>query len=199
MRYAKDHKEQTRRRVLDVASKVFRRNGIEASGLVGLMAEAGLTQGAFYSHFASKEALAAEAVTSAFVSLRRRLAATTADARDRGIEPAGALIDGYLNGAHLRSPEYGCPFAALGPELGRQSPSFRRSSFAAAEELSDLLAAELKPELRGRASAVMSLMMGAIQFARLAPTGTEANAILASGREAAYSLAGLGTPPLNMS
>ena len=57
MRYEKGHKETTRRHIVDVASAQFRENGVAAVGLAGIMAEAGLTNGAFYTHFESKEDL----------------------------------------------------------------------------------------------------------------------------------------------
>ena len=65
MRYEKDHKEQTRQRIVDTAARRFREHGIEAEGVKSLMSAAGLTNGAFYNHFASKEDLAREAVTVA--------------------------------------------------------------------------------------------------------------------------------------
>src|SRR5580704_2469159 len=57
MRYEKGHKDATRARILEVASRQFRENGVAAAGLAGIMAEAGLTNGAFYAHFKSKEDL----------------------------------------------------------------------------------------------------------------------------------------------
>ena len=57
MRYEKGHKDATRQRIIDVASRQFRENGVAAVGLAGIMTEAGLTNGAFYTHFESKEDL----------------------------------------------------------------------------------------------------------------------------------------------
>src|ERR1700754_2413421 len=65
MRYEKDHKEQTRQRIVETAARRFREHGIEAEGVKSLMSAAGLTNGAFYNHFASKEDLAREAITAA--------------------------------------------------------------------------------------------------------------------------------------
>jgi TetR/AcrR family transcriptional repressor of nem operon len=57
MRFEKGHKAATRRHIVDVASKCFRRDGVSAAGIAGIMGEAGLTKGAFFPHFESKEAL----------------------------------------------------------------------------------------------------------------------------------------------
>jgi AcrR family transcriptional regulator len=55
MRYAKGHKDTSHERILNVAARQFRRRGIAAAGMTGIMAKAGLTNGAFYSHFESSE------------------------------------------------------------------------------------------------------------------------------------------------
>ncbi|XIA63434.1 TetR family transcriptional regulator [Bradyrhizobium sp. TZ2] len=55
MRYAKGHKDHSRERILKAAARKFRRQGIAATGMTGIMAEAGLTNGGFYSHFRSKK------------------------------------------------------------------------------------------------------------------------------------------------
>ena len=73
MRCEKGHKAATRQHILEVASKSFRRDGISAAGIAGIMGEAGLTNGAFYPHFASKEALVREALASALADQQRRL------------------------------------------------------------------------------------------------------------------------------
>src|SRR4030095_7891856 len=62
MRYAPEHNEETRERILEAASRLFRERGIDAVGLAKIMAEAGLTVGTFYTHFESKEALLQEAL-----------------------------------------------------------------------------------------------------------------------------------------
>src|SRR5215211_5659517 len=59
MRYSKDHKQATRRRILDAAGRRFKQDGIDGSGVATLMSDAGLTNGAFYAHFESKEDLVA--------------------------------------------------------------------------------------------------------------------------------------------
>lgn len=65
MRYAKGHKEAARKRILDVSSRRFRRDGLEAVGIADLMKAAGLTHGGFYFHFPTKGHLIREAVNDA--------------------------------------------------------------------------------------------------------------------------------------
>ena len=130
MRYAKDHREKTRRRIVETASRALRRNGIGASGVVGLMSEAGLTQGGFYTHFASKDALVGEAIDHAQKNARRWLAGVAAAAREKQGDPVSAVIDAYLSVAHLDAAGGGCTLAALGSEIGHQSDAIRRSAFS---------------------------------------------------------------------
>src|ERR687892_500775 len=61
-RYGKEHKQATRQRIVETAGRRFKQDGIDGSGVATLMADAGLTNGAFYAHFASKEDLVATAV-----------------------------------------------------------------------------------------------------------------------------------------
>jgi TetR/AcrR family transcriptional regulator, transcriptional repressor for nem operon len=64
MRYDKGHKDATRQRIIDVASRQFRKQGVAAVGLAGIMTDAGLTNGAFYAHFGSKEDLVREVLSN---------------------------------------------------------------------------------------------------------------------------------------
>ena len=65
MRYTSDHKKDTRRRIVEAASKGFRRRGVDGVSVSDIMAEAGLTVGGFYRHFESKEDLFQEALEEA--------------------------------------------------------------------------------------------------------------------------------------
>src|ERR1700760_2523207 len=73
MRYEKGHKDETRRRIIEVAARQFREQGFAAAGVAGVMAEAGLTNGAFYAHFESKEDLLRAVLDEAFGGRERSL------------------------------------------------------------------------------------------------------------------------------
>src|ERR1700744_2310327 len=108
MRYEKGHKDATRQRIIDTASTQFRENGVAAVGIAGIMSDAGLTNGAFYSHFCSKEDLVETVLAHAFRRRGERLRAAS-DA-DEGLE---AVIREYLTPGHRDRPGGGCPTAAL--------------------------------------------------------------------------------------
>jgi AcrR family transcriptional regulator len=188
MRFEKGHKETTRRRIIDVASKRFRREGAAASGLAGIMSEAGLTNGAFYPHFDSKETLVREAIVSALNNQLANL--EQAQTTDMGIED---VIRDYLNIAHLQGTEEGCPSAALLPEIGRQPDSTRKAyedglAFYI-EALAAYLPASPSSSPSERAMAMFSLMVGTLQIARAVSDPSRAAEIIEGGVQAALTLA----------
>src|SRR6266567_9276092 len=116
VRYGKEHKQATKRRIIETAGRRFKRDGIDGSGIATLMADAGLTNGAFYAHFASKEDLVANAVVE---QLREQRESFSAQPPDRaGLEQ---IVRAYLSVEHRDHPEDGCPSAALLDEIGRST------------------------------------------------------------------------------
>ena len=187
MRYAPEHNEATRQRILEVASRLFRQHGIAAVGLAKIMAEAGLTVGTFYTHFKSKEALLRE-------TLLRSL-----DDRHEEIENAlhGAdmetLVRAYLSPEHRDAAGTGCTVAALASDVARH-PRATRQTFASHNAPTlDAIAASLsrqgKKVRRADAAALLGLLAGTLQIARATPDGDESDAILEAGVRAALRLA----------
>ncbi|ACC72392.1 TetR/AcrR family transcriptional regulator [Paraburkholderia phymatum] len=188
MRFEKGHKAVTRQHILEVASKCFRREGVSAAGISGIMGEAGLTNGAFYLHFESKEALVREAVGSALAERQQNLEEKV----QAGVDLEG-VIRSYLNQAHCEDPACGCPSAALLPEIARQSVPTRQTYEDGLQSFVSTLAA-LLPEADSaaagrRATAIFALMVGTLQFARAVPDVARAEQILEGGVEAALLLA----------
>jgi len=79
MRYQPDHKEKTRRRVLEEATKAIRRQGPHRLGVARVMKQAGLTHGGFYAHFSSKDALVSAAIAAMFEGTLDRWTRATHD------------------------------------------------------------------------------------------------------------------------
>jgi AcrR family transcriptional regulator len=187
MRYDKGHKDATRKRIIDVASKRFRKEGLEAVGLAGLMADAGLTHGGFYAHFKSKEDLVREAVTDAFRQSNARFERAARDDEDR----FAAIVNGYLIPEHRDRPDLGCVAAALVSEIARHTEPTRQAFTSQLNSLIDLVEAQLPPgppDRRKCATAIVALMMGSLQLARAETDVTRSAEILASGAEAAFAL-----------
>lgn len=189
MRYEKGHKDATHARIVDAASKRFRKDGVEAVGVTGLMANAGLTHGGFYAHFASKEDLLREVVVDALDDTRVRLE-RAARAEDGGVE---ALIRIYLSSQHRDRPDRGCAAASLASEIARHSPFTRKAFTQRIETLVDAIAEQLptgdQHKRRKAAIGIFAVMMGALQLARVAPDKSLSDQILESGVDAALVLA----------
>lgn len=188
MRYDKHHKDQTRQRIVETASRRFRANGLDAEGVKSLMTSAGLTNGAFYHHFESKEDLAREAVAEA---LKERVALL-----QRAIDGGGGLetlVRHYFSAAHRDNPGRGCPSSALASEVARHSDAVRGAYTAGVNAFLALAATQwpaLPPaEARARAIALYGLMAGAMQVARATNDRVFSDEILEAGLHAALKLA----------
>lgn len=188
MRFEKGHKEVTRKRIIEVASKRFRKDGVAASGLAGIMADSGLTNGAFYAHFDSKEDLVRESLSSALAEQLAQLQ----QANEAAIDIEGA-IRRYLNTSHLEGCEEGCPSAALLPEISRQpaptKKAYEEQLLAYAKTLATLLPNPKSAQSKRKATAIFSLMVGTLQMARAVSDPLLAEEILEGGVQAALRLA----------
>jgi len=190
MRFEKGHKAATRQRIVETAAARFRRDGIAAVGIAGLMADAGLTHGGFYAHFGSKEELVREAMAAAATGSRARLA----NAAGGGKPDLETYIRGYLRPSHRDAPERGCIIAALGPELARHEPETRAAFSGQIETLLSRIADMLPPQRsadsrKAAAIGIFGVMSGTLQLARLVVDRTESDLILESGIAAALRLA----------
>ena len=161
-------KDATHERIVSVAARAIRRSGYDGTGVADIMKEAGLTHGAFYSHFASREAMLAEAAAKACAESAAGAAEVAASA-----PPGKALktmLAAYLSSEHVKHLEAGCPLAALGSETSRQAPEVRRIATRHVKATIDLLARQSpdwgQPSAHERALVVLSTMVGAVMLAR---------------------------------
>jgi TetR/AcrR family transcriptional repressor of nem operon len=197
MRYAPGHKEKTRARILVAAGKVFRRRGYHAAGVDEVMEEAGLTAGGFYAHFASKQALLAEALAPAVVETGRRRDAGLEDLPGR--EWIEAFLARYLGLPHCRGIEEGCPLVALASEVSRADEPVKERFEALVLDLAGELNAHAR-ECRadadeGRVLAALAMCVGGLSLARSVRDEALAGRILDSCREQATNMLCGGSNP----
>jgi len=181
MRYEKGRKDASRQRIIEVAAERFRSDGIAASGLAGIMNEAGLTNGAFYPHFKSKAELVRESVGAALEDQAHRMQ----EAFDAG--GLDAVLAVYLSPEHRDDPGSGCVCAALLPELARQPPETRRFHAERLLGIVRQMASSLPPQTRnpeGVALGVYATLIGALQLARAAKGTPLSDRVLAAGADA---------------
>lgn len=191
VRYPKEHKEETRRRILDAAARAYREAGVSGVGIGELMQSIGMTHGGFYAHFESKDALVAEACESVRSTLAQRFFAEAEEVG--GAEGLRRVIRGYVSRQHRDHPGLGCLMPALAADAARAGPEVRASFTRALRHLlagvARLLpgarreaAPPLEGELPDEALALVSGMVGAVLLARAADDPELSDRILLATR-----------------
>jgi TetR/AcrR family transcriptional repressor of nem operon len=179
MRVSRIQAAENRETVINVASRLFRERGFDGIGLKDLMRGAGLTQGAFYKQFASKEDLAVQASRRALESAFSRWSAATAAKPE---DPLGAVMAFYLSMEHREEKMDGCPIVALGSDAARQGndvkASFEAGIKAHLEVLGRMVPAMDGKEPEGKAMAILSTMVGAVTLSRIVNNPDLAQAFL---------------------
>jgi len=164
---ASNRKEITHTRIVETAARAIRRSGYDGTGVADIMKEAGLTHGGFYAHFASRDAMLAEAADRAgeeTIAIAKRIFAEIP-----GEQALQALMQIYLSNEHIDNIESGCSLAALGSEMPRQAPEVRKASTCRIKEMIALIKSRLSGQQTNsdeKALVMMSTMVGTLLLAR---------------------------------
>ena len=176
MRYAKTHKDETRQRLLTSSRAIAKKGGFKATGVDALMASVGLTGGAFYSHFPSKQALFAELIAQEMDNSSAMLAGGT-DSPDNHV---AKCLRNYLSSFHALNPEVGCVLPTLGPEIAQAGPEVRSVVEAALKRTQKSWSARTgDPDA---AWALIAQCVGALVLARAVESERTRKDILAASR-----------------
>jgi AcrR family transcriptional regulator len=161
-------KEASHERIVAVAARAIRRSGYDGTGVADIMKEAGLTHGAFYAHFASREAMLAEAANRACAESAAVLAGVVARVPQE--QALASVLLAYLSREHVEHAEAGCPLAALGSETPRQAPEVRHATTRYLKEMIDLVARQSpgwgQASAHERALVTVATMVGTLLLAR---------------------------------
>jgi TetR/AcrR family transcriptional regulator, transcriptional repressor for nem operon len=180
MRVSRIQAAENRQTVINVASRLFRERGFDGIGLKDLMEGAGLTQGAFYKQFTSKEDLAVEASRRALESASGRWSDAAAQNPD---DPLGAVLAFYLSGDHREEKMDGCQTVALGSDAARQGSDVKAAFEAGIKTHLEVLGRFIAEPGGGEASsgkamAILSTMVGAVTLSRAVNDPDLAQALL---------------------
>lgn len=179
MRVSRQQAGENRQRIVDAGARLFRDRGFDGIGIDAIMKEAGLTHGGFYGHFASKDALAAEALAQAL---------DRSTAWQGGLASLAELVSTYLSPRHRADRANGCAVAALGGDLPRQGAVVRKTATTGVRRQIEKIAALLKrgtpAARRRRAIATYAGMVGALTLARAVDDPALSREILTAAREA---------------
>ena len=183
-------KQKTHERIVELAAKRLREEGLDGIGVADLMKEAGLTVGGFYKHFASRDELVAEAVQSAVGSWRKQQ-------EEKGIDPKSipldVFVDSYLSESHRDHCGEGCAYAALTADMARSSDAVRTIATEGLRQNFDAMQARMpQPETgdaRRKAIIASCLMTGAVGLARVANDEALSSEILETVKQFVKDLA----------
>jgi TetR/AcrR family transcriptional repressor of nem operon len=167
LKVSKERVAEHRAALVETAKKLLQERGFDGAGVLDISREAGLTQGALYGQFKSKEALAAEACRDAFAKGAAAWQQLGEDAPDALL----AYLDTYLSDAHVQDVGAGCLMAACVSEVRRQAPAIGEAFAVGFEAMVELvqraLPATSPPEAtRARALTLVSAMVGSVALAR---------------------------------
>lgn len=197
MRYAAEHKQNTRKALLKAAAAAIRADGPDRVGVAEVMAGAGLTHGGFYAHFPSKGALVAAAIGAMFEEREALILDATA-----GREPSEALalyIRHYLSRRHRDAKQSGCPIAALASDLPRLEAAARERYAEGARRVRALIAAQFdalgRADAGAQADSMLAELVGALAMARAETDPKRSDEILAHSKRALLHRFGLENPP----
>ena len=187
MRYGKDHKQATRQRILEAAGRRFKQDGFDGAGVAAVMSDAGLTNGAFYAHFASKEDLVANVLADQLRTQRQSF-----DVQPTDLAGLEAFIRSYLSPQHRDQSADGCPSAALLDEIARRPAATKRVFTDELMGVIDDIASRLDPTdaeaTRTDALTLFGLLLGTLQLARALTDRDLSDQLLARGVETAMTL-----------
>ncbi len=184
-------KEKTRKRMLVAAGQSFRSNGFAGIGVDGIAKAAGVTSGAFYAHFGSKDGAFSAALKDGLDEVIENIPVIQKNNGDKWVE---AFAKYYLGLAHRNDLAGGCAMTTLSPEVARASPEMREAYEAKMTRIADLVADGLaggsQDKRRSRAWAMLGVVTGGLTMARAVQTRGIAEEIAEAIKGAAVKIAG---------
>ncbi|QKT03893.1 TetR/AcrR family transcriptional regulator [Ectothiorhodospiraceae bacterium 2226] len=189
MFYTKAHKQKSRERILESASRLFAHRGYDSVSIDELMHDAGMTRGAFYNHFEDKAELYADAIM--YAATRSPRAAEQAGATSSAAS-LGAFLNTYLSRAHVEDVETPCPLAFLVTDVGARNGKVRRAYTRVYRSLVRLISKRLGDmrahDRRDTVMAVTALMIGGVAVGRALDDAQVTERLLRSCRVTARRL-----------
>jgi len=193
MAYPKGHRDRTRGQIIDSARRLFNRNGFDNVSIDAIMADAGLTRGAFYSYFRSKSDLYVEALHCFFTDPNWKIRWRGVKFKMNSPHMAAQIVRAYLSRQHYDDVENSCPMVALPCDVARSSPAVKLAFENVFKAMVAALEREIAGSLRERrdgAMAIAALCIGGMVVARSLSDARFAAGLRDAATEAALSLGG---------
>lgn len=179
-------KLESKERILNVASRLFKKNGFAATGIDQIMEEAGLTAGAFYAHFKSKTDLLEQSIEHSFKFSRKLLLKDTEHLQ--GEEKIRTIMQRYISAVHRDLPEKGCMLPALASEIHRGSKKSSEMIGRYLNKWAELMLIHLPgdesvAEKKKKCLQIISQAVGAVLLSRMVKGTDLSDELISSARD----------------
>lgn len=185
MKVSQEYKESAKRKILEAAGRGFRKNGYGGLGVDGLAKEAGVTSGAFYGHFKSKDEAFKAATIQGMLDYRDNVKKMQAAYGENWLKH---FFDYYLSEGHIYDMDSGCAVPSLSADVMRSHPDTKVEYELLLEQIAKNIADGLPRKDIHTARALMALLSGAVLMARAVDDKKSALIIAKSTRKAAEQL-----------
>jgi len=191
MPYSKNHKETTRKKILNSAFSLFSTHGFDQVSIDDLMKHAGLTRGAFYAHFESKQAVYAKSIIAGAKKSRITHQKPEEITQDEWIKD---LLSGYLSEDHIAQKFSPCPLAFLVTDIANNEDEVKTTYTRMYKMLNKTIRAQLTKNSEGKSPteqeifATTAMMIGGVAIGRALNDDETTKDLLASCRDAAFNL-----------
>ncbi len=195
MPYSSEHKAETRTRIVNCARRLFNRRGFTEVSIDEIMADAGLTRGGFYNHFATKDELYAEAIALSVKCEKTDTDGQTIDFSMPAAQVAQQIIGVYLSEAHFENLDETCPLVALPSDTARGGAPVKQAYRQVLEGMIGLFQASQEDcsDARQRGIAIATLCIGGMVLARAVDDEEFASEIRGTAMESALEMGGWHT------
>ncbi len=170
MGVSKQQAIENKRAIVAAAEKLFRERGAAAVGLAELTKAAGFTQGGFYNHFKSKEALVAAVMEKALEDGAVQIVTNFQASKEKARDPMKEQVEWYLSADHLTNIEAGCPLTAFAGDVRRLGKEARQSYARGLawnfDQFASVVDGENPQEKKKKAIALFNQMVGSLLLSR---------------------------------
>lgn len=185
MRYRPGHKAEIHQKIVKDAALRVRAEGLNGAAVAAVMQDTGLTHGGFYKHFRGKDDLLVESLSEGFREMANLLIRAAEQSPPR--KAWKAIVKTYLSPEHCGHPERGCPMAALAPELARVDKRMKPRVLAELvnykSQLLPFMPGDRTKDKERAFFAIFSMMIGAVEIARMLPDAAMREKVLSSARD----------------
>jgi AcrR family transcriptional regulator len=196
MPYPSGHREETKRKIIDSARKLFNRHGFENVSVQQIMAGAGLTHGGFYSYFKSKSDLYAEVLGCFFTDPNWKSCWEGVKVDLSSTDVGSQVVGAYLSRQHFEDVENSCPMVALPTDVARSGKTARLAFETVFRAMVSVLERSMIHNGRSRkatAQGIAALCIGGMVVARTIVDRSLADELRSSCMAVAYQLGGWET------